>query len=80
MTNCTRSERCYSPNKHIVIDEGMIAFKDRLSFRQYMPAEPTKCGIKVWMAADSKNGYIINYNVYLGSEESVRRIHDLATM
>ena len=45
-----------------------------------MPAEPTKYGIKVWMAADSKNGYMINYNVYLGSEEGVRRIHHLATM
>ena len=48
------SQRCYSPNKHIAIDEGMIAFKDRLSFRQYMPAKPTKYGIKVWMAVDSK--------------------------
>ena len=73
------SQRCYSPNNHIAIDEGMIAFKGRLSFRQYMPAELTKYGIKVWMAADSKNGYIINYNVYLGSEESIQRIHDLAT-
>ena len=26
------SQRCYSPNKHIAIDEGMIAFKGRLSF------------------------------------------------
>ena len=60
--------------------EGMIAFKGRLSFRQYMPAELTNYGTKVWIAADSKNGYIINYNVYLGSEESVRGIHDLAMM
>ena len=71
------SQRCYSPNKHIAIDEGMIAFKGRLSFRQYMPAKPTKYGIKVWMAADSKNGYVINHDVYLGSEEGVRRIHGL---
>ena len=48
------SQRCYSPNKHIAIDEGMIALKGRLSFRQYMPAKPTKCGIKVWMTVDSK--------------------------
>ena len=26
------SQRCYSPNKHIAIDEGMIAFNGRLSF------------------------------------------------
>ena len=36
-----------------------------------------RIGIKVWMAADSKNGYVINYNVYLGSEEGIQRIHGL---
>ena len=46
----------YEPSKNISIDEGMIAYKGRLSFRQYMPAKPTKYGIKVWMAADSDNG------------------------
>lgn len=46
----------------------MIAFKGRLSFRQYMPAKPTKYGIKVWMATDSDNGYVANFSVYLGSE------------
>jgi len=54
--------------KNISIDEGMIAFKGRLSFRQYLPAKPTKYGIKVWMAADSSNGYVVNFSVYLGSE------------
>ena len=71
------SQRCYSPNKHIAIDEGMIAYKGRLSFQQYMPAKPTKYGIKLWMAADSRNGYVINYDVYLGSEEGVQRIQGL---
>ena len=47
----------YETSKNISIDEGMIAFKGRLAFRQYMPAKPTKYGIKVWMAADSSNGY-----------------------
>ena len=48
------------------IDEGMIAYKGRLSFRQFMPAKPTKYGINVWMAADAKNGYVSNFAVYLG--------------
>jgi hypothetical protein len=37
----------YNPNKEQSIDEGMIAFKGRLSFKQYLPAKPTKFGIKV---------------------------------
>ena len=48
-----------------------------LSFRQYMPAKPTKYGIKMWMAADSSNGYVLNFDVYLGKEEGQRRIHGL---
>lgn len=70
-------QRCYFPTKNISIDEGMIAFKGRLSFRQYLPAKPTKYGIKVWMAADSSNGYVLNFSVYLGSEGENRRLYGL---
>ena len=49
-------QAAYEPSKNLSVDEGMIAFKGRLSFRQYMPAKPTKYGIKVWMAADFANG------------------------
>ena len=56
----------------------MIAFKGRLSFRQYMPSKPTKYGIKVWMAADSRlNGYVSNFSVYLGQEGNEHRIRGL---
>ena len=70
-------QRCYLPTKNISVDEGMIAFKGRLSFRQYLPAKPTKYGIKVWMAADSSNGYVVNFSVYLGSEGEIQRRHRL---
>ncbi|XP_005099763.1 piggyBac transposable element-derived protein 4 [Aplysia californica] len=30
------------------VDESMVKFKGCLGFRQYMPAKPTKWGIKVW--------------------------------
>ena len=55
---------CYSSKKKISI-EGMIAFKGRL-FCQYLPAKPTKNGIKVWMAADASNSYVVNFSVYQG--------------
>ena len=67
----------FKPTKNISVDEGMIAFQGRLSFRQYMPAKPTKYGIKVWMAADSSNGYVLNFDVYLGKEGTHRRIYGL---
>lgn len=63
----------FKPTKNLSVDEGMIGFKGRLSFRQYMPAKPTKYGIKVWMAADSSHGYVLNFDVYLGKEADGRR-------
>ena len=55
----------------------MIAFKGRLSFRQYMPAKPTKYSIKIWMTADSQNGYVKNFSVYLGKEANVPSVNGL---
>ena len=73
-----KCEGNFKPTKNISVDEGMVAFRGRLSFRQYMPAKPTKYGIKVWMAADSSNGYVLNFDVYLGKEADQRpRIHGL---
>ena len=39
----------YLPGQNQTIDEGMVAFKGRLSYMQYMPAKPIKHGIKVWL-------------------------------
>ena len=72
-----KCENNFKPTKNISVDEGMIAYRGRLSFKQYMPAKPTRYGIKVWMAADSSNGYVLNFDVYLGKEPNHRRINGL---
>ena len=64
-----KAKNTYEPSKNISVDEGMIAFKGRLAFRQYMPAKPTTYGIKVWMAA--------NFSVYLGKESDAPRTDSL---
>ena len=65
--NCQHNFRDqYVPGKDMSVDEGMVKFKGRLFFKQYMPKKPVKYGIKVWMAADSKTGYVSNYDIYLG--------------
>ena len=43
----------YKPGKNQTIDEGMIVFKDRLGYVQYVPTKPIKRGIKVWMHCDA---------------------------
>ena len=48
------------------MDEAMIKFQGRSSFKQYMPAKPIKRGIKVWVLGDSSNGYFSKFDVYTG--------------
>ncbi|XP_050049948.3 piggyBac transposable element-derived protein 4-like [Dermacentor andersoni] len=56
----------YSPSSHQAIDESMVAFKGRSSMKQYIPMKPIKRGYKVWCRADSKTGYLLQFQVYEG--------------
>ena len=62
-------DRCklmYQPSQSIAVDERMVKSKHRSGIRQFMKDKPTKWGIKIWVLADSKNGYTIDFNVYVG--------------
>ena len=59
----------YVPYDNATVDESMIKFKGRLGFRQYLPAKPTKWGVKVWTLAESDTGYLHCFQVYTGREE-----------
>jgi len=64
------SRRCvelYDPHPQVSVDESMIGTKCRLSFIQYLPKKPVKWGIKVWVCADSNNGYVYTFDVYCGA-------------
>ena len=52
------------------IDEAMVLFKGRSRIRQYMQMKPTKRGYKVWVRADSKSGYVYQFEVYTGKGDS----------
>ena len=60
----------YNPHRENAIDEAMIKFKGRSSLKQYLPMKPIKRGFKVWVRADSQNGYLCNFDIYTGKEES----------
>ena len=44
----------YNLSESISVDEAMIPFKGRLSFKQYMRDKPVKNVIKVFVLADGK--------------------------
>ena len=62
----------YVAHKEKSIDEAMLKFKGALAFCQYLPAKPTKYEIKVWICADSTNGYACEFQVYKGQPPGVK--------
>ena len=67
----------YKPGQNLSVDEGMIGFKGRVHFRQYMPAKPTKWGIKVWQICESDSGYCCGFDVYTGKKRDGNRQYGL---
>lgn len=58
----------YFPSRHLSIDEMMVGTRCRVVFLQYLPKKPTKFGIKVWVNSEAKTGYVLNFQIYTGSE------------
>jgi hypothetical protein len=50
----------------VAIDERMVKSNHRSGVRQYIRDKPTKWGIKLWVVADSLNGYTYDFNIYAG--------------
>lgn len=51
------------PGDNLVVDETMIPFRGRLSFRQYIPGKSHKYGVKMFKICD-EDGYTYNLNIY----------------
>ncbi len=49
----------------------MIPFKGRLGFKQYMKDKPAKWGIKVFVLADARNGYVYRMRIYTGKNSNL---------
>ena len=54
----------YQPRQNLAIDERMVKSHHRSGIRQYIKDKPTRWGIKLWVLANSSNGYTVDFNVY----------------
>lgn len=70
MDAITRNFRaCYSPEKELSLDESLLLFRGRLSFRQYIKSKKAKYGIKFYELTEA-NGYVLNILMYTGKDDS----------
>jgi hypothetical protein len=68
-----------SPGKDLTVDEEFYGFRERCSFRQYMPSKPSRYGIKYFCCVDLETSYLLNLEIYLGKTmKNQRRATNLA--
>lgn len=66
ITHITKNFRkYYSPKKELSIDEAVLGFKGRLSYKQYIPMKRSRFGIKLYELSSS-TGYVLKIIMYTG--------------
>lgn len=63
----TKFLEVYKPTKYLSADESTVSFKGRVVFKMYNPQKPTKWGLRLYVLADSTNGYVSVIIPYYGS-------------
>jgi hypothetical protein len=73
-----RLSRPFIPHEYVTVDETLVPFRGRCSFRQYMPAKPAKYGIKFFCLCDATTAYCMRVRPYLGTDNGANRAVGLA--
>lgn len=69
-------KKCLYPFQNIVIDESLLLFKGRISFRQYIPSKRHRFGVKFFVMVDCETGYILDFIIYTGASTEIKVIDD----
>ena len=70
-----RFETAFKPGKCIAVNDAMISFRGRDSFRQYIRGKSHPFGIKAFVLVDSKTGYMCKLRIYFGTETDLISDH-----
>ena len=63
-----RCGKMYAPGKSLSMDESLVLFKGRLSFKQYISSKRARFGIKLYQLC-TFNGILLNFILYHGNLE-----------
>ncbi|XP_036322196.1 piggyBac transposable element-derived protein 4-like [Rhagoletis pomonella] len=61
-------QRYFTPSAEMTLDEQLLSFRGRCSFRQYIPSKPAKYGLKVFALVDVHYPYTYNLEIYAGQQ------------
>jgi hypothetical protein len=54
----------YGPSEHLTTDEGIVLYKGRVIFQQYIPKKHKRCGIKIYKLCD-ETGYTYDMTLHV---------------
>jgi len=74
----TNFTKFYNPSEYLAVDEVIVKFKGRIVFKQYIPKNRKRFGIKMFKLCDS-TGYTYDMNVYLSKDRQREVQHLTAT-
>jgi len=75
----TNFSKFYNPSEHLSVDEVIVKFKGRVLFKEYIPKNRKRFGIKMFKLRNSTR-YTYDMNVYLGKERQREAQHLTATL
>ena len=58
----------YIPESDVSIEESLLLWKGRLSWKQYIPRKRSRFGLKSFVLAEAESGYIWNSILYSGND------------
>jgi len=67
----TNFKSAYRAGSSVTVDEQLVKFRGRCSFKMYIPSKPGKYGIKLWALADAETFYCLNLLPYVGRTGNV---------
>lgn len=59
----------YTMEEDIAIDESLMKFKGRMSYKQFNPSKRARFGIKFYKLCESASGYYYDFKIYTGNDK-----------
>lgn len=57
----------------LTVDETLLSFRDRFSFKMFIPSKPDKYGLKIISLSDARTFYLISGIPYVGKEGNKKK-------